>query len=619
MSRQNQHQAELRAIGADDACKFLLESQSFARWYSRPDCGQLVIFGDMGCGKSVASAFLVDRLRLESKHQLPQAKVCYYYCQGDESGQALHIFSTLILELLEQFVGLVKTFYNWHKENQASGQLGSAANAAMLANFLKRTLESIDRPIFIVIDGLDECDRLSRDQLLGLLDSVVEKNTVIKTVLLSRPSEEITKRLSQATRIDFIPNPERDATIARHTVENQLSHLSEDAKLLITETVSRRAKGSAIWTKMMIELIQVRGHRALGPISDLLENSSAPEHLSSLYKTLLLRCTSWDSENYEIATTALRLLSVSCRPLSIMEVAWAVALATASSQVTTIKALSRLVDHERIFGFIHPFINRVDFSDLKKRQVGLVHQSVREFLQIHHTSKGHSRQCFASGETSGSSLSSPSTELLEASILEICLRYLALDEIGHDNLFSAHQMMVDEFPEDTDLFNEPSEPTEYNPYCSWEDWEGSMIRFDPAERGFGEFFVYASCHWLEHFGNIETTSLFSMASMENICEAGSTRLRNWIEQNRRPGCAIKPRFEFDSSLYDPLSIASLYGSKAVLIHLLRSADFAQRKYTPDSAVAAARQIQRWGESTRLQLLYESRIGDQLRAIGVSDP
>lgn len=573
----------------------------------------------MGCGKSVASAFLVDRLRLESKHQLPQAKVCYYYCQGDESGHAIHIFSTLVLELLEQFVGLVKTFYNWHKENQASGQLGPAANVAMLADFLKRILESIDRPIFIIIDGLDECDRLSREQLLGLLDSVVEKNTRIKTILLSRPSEEITKRLSQATRIDFISSPERDATIARHTVENQLSHLSKDAKTLITETVSRRAQGSAIWTKMMIELIQVRDHRALGPISYLLEDDSAPERLSSLYNTLLLRCTSWDLENYDIATTALRLLSVSCRPLSIGEVAWAVALATASSQVTTVEALSRLVDYERIFGFIHPFINRVDFSDLKKRQVGLVHQSVREFLQIHHASRKQSRQCFASGEMSGSPLSSPSTELLEASILEICLRYLALDEIGHNNLFSAHQMMADEFPEDLDLFDEPSEPTEYNPFCSWEDWESSMIRYDPAERGFGEFFVYASCHWLEHFGKIETISLFSMASMENICEAGSTRLRNWIEQNRRPGCAVKPRFEFNSSLYDPLSIASLYGSKAVLCHLLRSADFDQRKYIRNSAVEAAHQIQQWGESARLQSLYESRLGNQLRAVGISDP
>jgi hypothetical protein len=576
-----------------------------------------MIFGDMGCGKSVASAFLVDKLCQESKHQLPQAKVCYYYCHDDESGRALQIFATLILELLEQFVGLVKTFYNWYKEKQASGHLGPASNVTMLADFLEHILRTIDRSIFIVIDGLDECDRLSREQVLRLFQIIVEKNSRIKTIFLSRPSEEITRRLSQATRINFIPSPTRDATIARHAVENQLSHLSNDAKLLITETVSHHAQGSAIWTKMMIELISLRGHRALSPISDLLKDGSATENLFSLYNTLLLRCTSSDLENYDIATTALRLLSVSRRPLSIKEVAWAVALAMAPTYVTSIDALFRFVDWERIFEFIHPFVTRVEFADLNKRQVILVHQSVREFVRIHHASKQHSRQYFPSGNVGGDKLVSPSTELLEACMLDTCLRYLALDEIGRNHLFSAHQMTIDELPQEIDLFDEPTEPASYNAYCSWEEWESNMIRYDPSERGFGEFFVYASCHWLEHYGKIETVSLLSVESIEKICEAGSIRLRNWIEQNRRPSCAVKPRFEFDSSLYDPLGITSLYGSEPMLIHLLRSADFARQTYIPNSAAAAADQIRRWGESARLQLLYESRLGNQLQVVSAS--
>lgn len=270
----------------------------------------------------------------------------------------------------------------------------------------------------------------------------------------------------------------------------------------------------------------------------------------NLYNALLLRRSSGDSENYEIATTSLRLPSVVCKPLSILELAWMVAMATASPKVATIAALSQLVDHHRVLKLIHPFVNRIDFSDVKRSQVGPVHQSVREFVQIHHPSEEHSCKCFSSGGETSCTSGGACVELLEASMLRVCLRCLALDDIGCNSLFSTHQMTIDELPEETYLFAEPTGPAETSD-CSWEDWESSMIQYDPAERDFGECFVYASSHWLEHYEKIEDISLVNLASVEKVCEASSVRLSNWIEQNRRPGCALKPRFELENSLYDP--------------------------------------------------------------------
>jgi hypothetical protein len=49
-----------------------------------------------------------------------------------------------------------------------------------------------------------------------------------------------------------------------------------------------------------------------------------------------------------------------------------------------------------------------------------------------------------------------------------------------------------------------------------------MIHYDPTERGFGEFFVYASCHWLEYFGSITVNSLPRLENIEDLCRAGLT-------------------------------------------------------------------------------------------------
>lgn len=140
-----------------------------------------------------------------------------------------------------------------------------------------------------------------------------------------------------------------------------------------------------------------------------------------------------------------------------------------------------------------------------------------------------------------------------------------------------------------------------------------MIRFEPTERGFGEFFVYASCYWLKHFSAVEVEPLPDLSNIESLCQAGSIRLHNWIQQNCRPGCTVSPRFEFDYRLYDPLSITSLYGSTPMLRDLLKGSSFVKDVYLPNPAMEAVDQILRWGEISRLLILFfDDQVGHQLQ-------
>jgi Cdc6-like AAA superfamily ATPase len=263
MTRQCQYHADVCDLRSDEACEFLLTDPKFLEWYHASDSRQLVILGDMGSGKTVATAYLIDELIKRNKHQLPQPKICYYYCRDDETGRAVYIFSALLLSLLKQLPGLQKPFYEWYKEAQASGNLEPATDWKKLQEYLQKAVETLDRPLFIVIDGLDECDGLSRKSLLELLRDLGQRNPRLKTVLSSRPEEDIVKQLSGSLRIDVIPSMERDRIIVAHTVERELSRLSQEVKSLIIERLSRLAQGSAIWTKMTVELIKVGEFRAI--------------------------------------------------------------------------------------------------------------------------------------------------------------------------------------------------------------------------------------------------------------------------------------------------------------------------------------------------------------------
>lgn len=143
-----------------------------------------------------------------------------------------------------------------------------------------------------------------------------------------------------------------------------------------------------------------------------------------------------------------------------------------------------------------------------------------------------------------------------------------------------------------------------------------MIHYNPTDRSFGKLFVYASCYWLKHFGAITIEPLPGLGNIENLCQAGSTRLQNQIKQYCRPECTIKPRFLFNSSLYDPLSITSLYGLEAMLQDMLKSSDFDKDKFLPNPAIGAANQILQWGDLSRLRMLFlGSNISYQLRNLG----
>jgi hypothetical protein len=131
--------------------------------------------------------------------------------------------------------------------------------------------------------------------------------------------------------------------------------------------------------EMTVKLIELRELTEDGQIRNFLKNVALPGNLSDLYISLFSRCTGNDSENIQLTSTALKLLAATRRPLSILELAWAVTLG-AADQITTVGALGKLVDHRRIMSLIHPFISRVDFNDVNKYQVRLVHQSVKEFI-----------------------------------------------------------------------------------------------------------------------------------------------------------------------------------------------------------------------------------------------
>jgi hypothetical protein len=193
-------------------------------------------------------------------------------------------------------------------------------------------------------------------------------------------------------------------------------------------------------------------------------------------------------------------------------------------------------------------------------------------------------------------------ESLEAIMLDVCFKYLLLREIGTTPPLSEELLATEQLPQHTVLFEERG-PFDYNRNCTWEVWEEDQIHYDPVKRGFGHFFVYASVYWLEHLGAVGDDNLPNLQDVATLCHAGSKRLDDWTKQHCLPDCTLKARFDFPSHLYDPLSITALYGTYAMLIHLLNTTDLSSHTYLPLSVMEVSDQVLQYGNLAKLRLVF----------------
>ncbi|KAL8753763.1 MAG: hypothetical protein Q9199_004811 [Rusavskia elegans] len=612
--QRSQYHCELRGLKASDACKWIVADSRFRGWYNAPTSERLVIFGNMGCGKTIITAHVIEELIHLSKYRLPRPLICYHYCVDNETGKVLYIYSSLVLQLLNQLEGLKVGFDKWYENTRKSELFSAAQSSVDLGNYFSTCVETLNRELFIVIDGLDECDSESQKELVNMLDSLSKKTPRLKVFFSSRPQERIESLLQGSTEIRWVPTRERDAIIVGHTVKRFLSEFPAAIRLLVTERLSGLAQGSAIWVKLTVELIQKRKIQAMGPMKKFLADMPSPAALSQLYAKLFAHQVRDDADNEQLASNALEILAVARRPLSILELGWAVSLNDPYAEVRTVEALKDYVDEKRALSLLQPFLSQVDFQDVKKNQVKLVHHSLKELIL-----RGVPSNWTQSQTTADERRVQKRQPELEAAMLRVCVKYLLLDDFNQSGLFSEEAETVQELHElpGFGIFDDVGHDDQQ--LDSRRDLEKKQdakhLYYDPSERGFGEFFVYASCFWVDHFKVSALEFLPDTSSIVKLCRAKSKRLQNWTAQNCRPDCTILPKFDLDSDYLDPLVVVSLFGSEIALKKFLQDYNVDCKESLTNSVEEIVRQIIRSHNISQLRILYrDTQIGPRIRTL-----
>lgn len=187
-----------------ETCDWIKRIDAVDNWMNvgTPEHSILWINGSMGAGKSTLTSYLVDQCKEGTSLGAP-FKTIYFYCKGKDSESSTHlaIFRGLLHQQMlyiredERFRHLIA--YCYDKKDSSGQQHLTTGDAKPLLDLFF----DIVPYQYIIIDGLDECEKPEIRQSLSLLTSVIARQDNIdpgslRLLVVSRDIPEIKKPLS---------------------------------------------------------------------------------------------------------------------------------------------------------------------------------------------------------------------------------------------------------------------------------------------------------------------------------------------------------------------------------------------------------------------------------------
>jgi hypothetical protein len=306
---------ELRAPGT---LQWVLEAEEFKAW-RLGDSKCLWLHGLPGVGKSVITAYLIQIL----KAQHPDAVVLYFFCKAGDS--TLDNVDKLIRTLAIQLALAAPEARKKLQELKEEGFESSDAYAYTFSRLVKDTIAVVLRPIFVIIDGLDECfagEAGGGNAVETLLDGL--KKLEVKLLVSSRPTPEISQGLGWGPKRLLTFEDSRDDIklyVAMRVnkskgLQKGFARINNNA----SDFLSEKSQGNFLWVVIVLNLLE----RA--PSAKVFQKTieTLPKGIVGVYDRVLDKLIA--AETFEMASAILVCVLFSFRPMTIMELQVAIGL-----------------------------------------------------------------------------------------------------------------------------------------------------------------------------------------------------------------------------------------------------------------------------------------------------
>lgn len=577
---------------SDEACRWIISEESFEDWAYGPH-GVLTMYGVVGCGKTVMAAFVTKYLREEAR-----APVLAYHCTQLEDDELRYIICSLTYQLLQKKPELKEKFKDWSEQTQATTLDKPSNKAAVLAEFLSSSLQVSRDQVFIVLDGLDECDEDARSDLLILFRDLIRNGALIKVFISSRQRDDILKTLNSSEtveeepatnpvhqiplfHINMTPTEERDRILAKHLGAKPLRQI-KDSKVRerAIEQLAKRAGGSAIWLQMA--MASLAGAKNESRIEKCLQFLETDPKLVDMYEQLFKDAESATCNDREVLERALETLAVARRPMTVDELARAAHLDDPECAESLV-SLNEAAEEIDFLSLVRPFVAIMESSvDGSSPRVRLVHQSLLELLLTARPSEWDEMAATKEHKRVTDKEKEQRRRKLNEQLMNTCVKYLLLgdleanlsDDDADFSPMSAQEEVDDEAYDGLgfdEMFAEP------------EKQKRTRTR---AQISHLHFYEYAASHWVSHFAACEKYAAEDLRERaKNLLDVTASGCTDWVSFVRTEKEAEGELFPSSS---EPATLAAYFGLGETLAGILAGPDPVSQQTKDDALFWASR-------------------------------
>ncbi|KAI3326133.1 ankyrin repeat-containing domain protein [Xylariaceae sp. AK1471] len=301
---------------------WVFQTPEFCQWVDMGGPPLLWCSGKIGSGKTVVAASVVDYFFLEKGRS--DCLVSYFFIHSGDQ-ESLNV-ETVIRSILRQRLP-TPTQMSHEIEERLRG-LNHDSELDEIVEFL-HDITHTSKPSYIIIDGLDECEKPSRYRLLKALSSLVATAINTKLFLASRESlsGEIRKHFSSIKQISMDDAGAQDDMITyingilQDKIDRQELEVGDPSLITeIEQALTRGADGMFLW--VFFQVHELCEQTCDEDIRQTLIN--LPEDLEETFRRVLRRIAS--RKLNRLAQKVFPWIAAAARPLSLEELREAIAI-----------------------------------------------------------------------------------------------------------------------------------------------------------------------------------------------------------------------------------------------------------------------------------------------------
>ncbi|RTE70515.1 hypothetical protein BHE90_015090 [Fusarium euwallaceae] len=390
-------------------CEWILTDDKFQSWRASSVAHLLWISGRPGKGKSHLAAFLGEQLSHRTAESSSSPLILKFSCKNTDmrwsTSLAVHLnilhqilksrrFDVALHEDTASILNDTHTTLNTHLPREDLW--------GIIKGFINRETNIRDDLTYFILDGLDECDAESIEDLSKKLQHLCSADSRrgrphFKAVLLSRPLADISNRELWIDLDDDGQYGEQILHEIRLFIDDEMRPVLgtrgvelENLKLILSE----RSNKTFLWVALALKLLKSHGNDLEGIMTGRGQDDTLdrllPVGLPSIYNRMLLEALGgkYDSQgNFDpkLCAEIIQFICVALRPLTMAELQ---DTANPSSDIPTILRHCRHILVQSTEEVIQEGIGKDDeeFGGIIERKAHektfqLVHLSLKQYLQ----------------------------------------------------------------------------------------------------------------------------------------------------------------------------------------------------------------------------------------------